>query len=228
MHEKVVSLKYRYDKVGLDVESSLPLKNCVTLDNIKNTYAFVDAYSRMVLDCPTDIDINTDIGEPDYIEVEYETCTNEYSKGNVWERSNDEVIKFITNRGTTLYSYFSDDELDKDVDNRWCSIYYSATIDNFRYRLAETYFKKLYNNIQIKYVRTNDTVKVDLKFEEEIEQGIKKQIYLVFSLIYEMVLTDCKVYIIGSKIRSIIGSDIFRKLKRIINAQSNVVQCVFV
>lgn len=228
MHEKVVSLKYRYDKVGLDVESSLPLKNCVTLDNVKNPQAFVDAYSRMVLDCPIDMEVDMDIGEPDYIGVECETCTNEYSKGNVWERSNDEVIKFITNRGTTLYSYFSDDELDKDIDNKWCSIYYSEMIDNFRYRLAETYFKKLYNNIQIKYVRTNDIVKVDLEFEEEIEQDVKKQVYLVFSLIYEMVLTDCKVYIIGSKIRSIIGSDIFRKLKRIINAQSNVVQCVFV
>lgn len=226
----VLRIHFKYDKVGLDIESSLPTKNCSTirLQTDKEKYALLDAYKRVILDEPIFIEQDSIVGTPELISADFENGKFRYESEDVWVYSRKEPTKFITNNGITLCTYIKNEKEMEEKDLEWNSVLYKSNKNNSKYRLIETYLRKLYQGVCVRYIDCGDSIKITLDFNEQVEQSDKDAIFLVFSIISELVFTNCNTFIMCKDIKSIVGVDVFRKLKRIINSQSCVVQCIFV
>lgn len=226
---KILNIEYKYPKVGLDSTSSLPTKMCsvLKLQSDREKYALIDVYKRVVLDEPAYMLEDDIVGKPSFIKAELENGSFQYEEDDFWIYTKKSSVKLITNRGTTLQTYIKNEDKLEQFEKDWNSVIYNPNLDAKMYRLAEVYLKKLYQGVSVRYIDCEDNVKVVLEVSDEIKQEEKDCIYLIHSLISELVFTRCKTYIICKDIRSMVGIDVFRKLKRIIKAQNNVVQCIF-
>lgn len=226
---KILKLHYKYDKVGLDIESSLPTKNCSTfkLQSDKEKFALLDAYKRVVLDEPVCMGEDNIVGSPSLLTAEFENGSFQYEGDGFWFYNKTEPIKYITNKGVDLYTYTKNEKSMYEYDLKWNAVIYEKGMHDNKYRLIETYMRNLYQGVTVKYVECSDGIKITLDYESSIKQDEKDSIFLVFSMISELVFTNCNTFIMCKDIKGIVGVDIFRKLKRVINSQSNVVQCIF-
>lgn len=217
------SVEYEYDKISAKGEivldgDKIVIKHCNS-NTEKSIYC--DCLTRVLCDNFKDIQVSGAIGMPSYLLADFEEYTISYDNEDTGENL-DEFFKVITTEGTTLRTYLINEDKSDKLNICCNSSFYNEKINEYFYRLVETNLKFLYSGVSVVYEKD----RIRLKYQGETDESTQQVIYLVYSLLSEVILSDCSVYIVSDNLVGLLGADVLRKFKRIIKGLDNVKRCI--